>query len=141
MVFHFCDAPALSSSSWYSISISDNDASNDGKEIFSANEPPDPSWVNNEHVVITISRVGNIHTSLHTAGVIAVGYRLAESLHEGNFAKKMSEYERRAKEAASKGLTSDATNPGALRRRIEFAWMQYGKLHEWALKNVENDDL
>jgi hypothetical protein len=139
MVDHYCDAP-LYGSIWYTINISDTDASNDGKEIFSAIEPPDLSWVNNEHVVITISQVSDIHTSLHKAGVIVVSYRLAERLHEGNFAKSMNEYEQQGMEAASKGLTP-GRSPGAIRKNMEFMWMRYRRLHEWALKNVENDDL
>jgi hypothetical protein len=139
MVDHYCDAP-LYGSIWYTISISDTDGSSEGKEIFSADESPDLSWVNNEHVVITISGIGDIHTSLHKAGMIVVSYRLAERLHEGNFAKGMNKYEQQGMEAASKGLTP-GRSPGATRKNIEFMWTRYRKLHEWALKNVENDDL
>jgi hypothetical protein len=124
----------------YWITVYDSTQPTDaGITIFAAsNRAPTASWADSKHIRITILQVCQVYTSLHRAGVIEVTYHLADELREDNFAKRMNEYEQRSKEAASKGLTSDAKNPGALRKRIEFAWMQYRKLKEWADANVES---
>jgi hypothetical protein len=114
-----------------------------GIKVFAASNlagtrAPVVNWTDSEHIRITVLQICQVYTSLHKAGSIEVTYHLADELREENFAKRMNEFERQRKEAASKGLTSDARNPGALRKSIEFAWMQYRKLKEWADANVDN---
>jgi hypothetical protein len=99
---------------------------------------PDVAWVDSKNIIVTILQVCQVRTSLHEAGAIRVTYRLADNLLPNNFREKMDDYERQAIEAAAKGLTSDARDPTALKRRIEFAWSEYDKLMEWAVTNAVN---
>jgi hypothetical protein len=143
ITYQFCSAfvGATAESFWVTVYDTAN-AGDDGVEVFIAlDRAPELSWISSTGLLITILQVCEVHKSLHHAGPIEVTYRLADDLLEKNFEKRMLDFERRARDAAEKGLTSDARNPGALKRSIEFAWMRYRKLKEWAAENAINGSM
>jgi hypothetical protein len=140
ITYQFCSAFVGATAESFWVTIHDTAKTNDpGTEAFVALErAPEVTWISSTGLLITIRQVCEVHKSLHHAGDIEVTYRLADDLLEKNFEKRMHDYEQRARDAAEKGLTSDARNPAALKRRVEFAWTRYKKLKEWAVENAIN---
>jgi hypothetical protein len=142
LVNQLCAGGVGISSDSYWITVHDSSRLGDnGIQVFYTwDYAPDVSWADSEHIVITILQVSQIRISPHQAGAVEIIYRLADNLLEENFRKKVNDYERRAIDAGE-SLTSNTNYPGALKNRVEFMWVQYRQLREWAAVNAVNGKL
>jgi hypothetical protein len=142
LVEQYCEGGATASSDSYWVTVHDLTKPGDqGIRIFYTwDYAPDVSWLDSQRIVITIVQVCLIRTSLHQAGAIEITYRLSDDLLEESFRNKIDDYVRRAIDAGE-SLTSDTSNPGALKNRVEFSQMQYRQLREWAAVNAVNGRL